>query len=77
VPDQIATLTLPPGVTRENLPTTWGAKADTLAPEEVLGVLHRSLQMFQPQGVPLTDEMQEYLRYIARVEARLAHLPAK
>jgi hypothetical protein len=77
VPDEIASLTLPPGVTRENLPTTWGAKADTLTPEEVLTVLHRSLQMFQAKGWPMSDEMQEYLRYIARVEARLAHLPGK
>jgi hypothetical protein len=75
VPDDVAMYTLPQGITRANMTTTWIAKADSLAPEEVVPVLNRSIQMMQSKGWPISDEIGEYMGYLMRAQSRLGHLP--
>jgi hypothetical protein len=75
IPDDVAVHTLPQGVTRANMSATWIAKADQLTPEQVIPVLNRSMQLMQANRFPLSDEINEYLGYMQRAQARLSHLP--
>ena len=75
IPDDVAMYTLPKGVTRANMPSTWIAKADQLTPEEVVPVLDHSLQLMQSKGWAVPDEIGEYMGYMRRAQARISHLP--
>jgi hypothetical protein len=75
IPDDVAVHTLPDKVTRATMSATWIAKADQLTPEEVVPVLNRSMQLMQANHWPLSEEINEYLGYMRRAQARLSHLP--
>lgn len=73
-PNEALASVLPPGVTRQNFPTAMTGKADELQPEQVLPMLQGAMQASQQMQVPMSDDANEYLKYVERASARLKHL---
>jgi hypothetical protein len=71
IPGEIADIAFPQGVTRANFAATISAKLDEIPADQLVPILARCLQLMEQRQMQRTEEIDEYIHYLRRCDARL------